>query len=91
MEKREGLKKLGLGMAAAGLVVALLSVVPAVVPREGFPWPLLVGSAIYLPGAFVLIFCTKGMERRSAMTTLRFVRLGFVAVLAVVLYRMMSG
>ena len=91
MAKQERLRKLGLGMAAAGLVVALLSVVPSVVPRDGFAWPLLVGSSIYLPGAFILVFCTRGMERRTAMTTLRFVRLGFVAVLAVVLYRMVSA
>ena len=91
MEKRESLRKLGLGMAMAGLAVALLSVFPAVTPRDGFPWPLLVGSAIYLPGAFILIFSTRGLERRTSMTTRRFVRIGFVAVLAVVLYRMMSG
>ncbi|MCH7945234.1 MAG: hypothetical protein IIC73_04360 [Armatimonadetes bacterium] len=91
MEKRESLRKLGLGMAMAGLAVALLSVFPAVTPRDGFPWPLLAGSAIYLPGAFMLIIGTRGMGQRSAMTTLRFVRLGFVAVLAVVLWRMMSA
>lgn len=91
MEKREGLRKLGLGMAVTGLAVALLSVVPAVTPPDGFPWLLLAGSAIYLPGGFMLVFGTRGTEQRSAMLALRFVRLGFVAVLAVVLWRMMSA
>lgn len=91
MAKRESLKKVGLGLAIVGLAVALLSLLPSVTPRGVFPWPLLVGSAIYLPGAFMLIFGSKGMEQRSAMSTLRFVRLGFVAVLAVVLFRMMAG
>lgn len=91
MERHETFRKVGLGMAMAGLAVALLSVVPSISSREAFPWALMVGAAIYLPGAFLLVFGTKGEDRKAAIGKLRFVRLGFIAVFAFVIFRMMSG
>jgi len=83
------MKKLGLGLALAGLFVAILAVVPGVVAQDVFPWPLIVGSFVYLHGAFLLVFSTKGQDRKVALSTLRLVRLGFVAVFAVIIFRLM--
>ena len=91
MERHEAFRKIGLGVAVGGLAVALLSVVPSISPREQFPWALMVGAAIYLPAAILLVFFTKGEERKAAIGKLRFVRLGFIAVFAFVIFRMMSG
>lgn len=91
MERREAFRKIGLGLAVTGLVVALLSAVPSVSPKGSFPWAIIVGTFFYLPGAFLLVFGTKGDERKAALSSLRFIRLGFVAVFAYVVFQMVSG
>ena len=91
MERNEAFRKIGLCTAVGGLVVALLSFVPVISPKGSFPWALIVGATIYLPGAFLLVFGSKGADRKAAIGKLRFVRLGFIAVFAFVIFRMMSG
>lgn len=75
--------KIGFGLCLAGLLVALLSLVPAIVPPGSLPWPVFVGSMIYLPGAFLAFFSTRGQERKAMFNQIRMVRLGFFAVLAI--------
>lgn len=80
------LPKIGLTLCLMGLAVAILSVVPGVVPKNTAPWPILVGSAIYFPGAFLAFFSTRGMDRRRVLNMLRFVRLGFIAVIVLLIF-----
>lgn len=72
-----------MGTCVAGLGVSLLSLVPGVVPTGVFPWPVFAGTAIYFPGAFLAFFSSRGQERNRVFNNLRFVRLGFVAVIVV--------
>lgn len=60
---------------------------PNVVPPGDFPWPVLLGSAVYLPGSFMAFFGCKKEERRQVVTTVRLIRFGFVAILVVGMVR----
>jgi hypothetical protein len=82
---REKLRKGGMALCVAGLVISLLSYMPSIRSGMVFPWPVLVGSAVYLPGAFGVFMGTKGADRTKALTTLRFIRLGFAFILISVL------
>ncbi|MBX3114880.1 MAG: hypothetical protein KF836_09975 [Fimbriimonadaceae bacterium] len=75
--------KIGFGLCVAGLAVALLSLVPAIVRPGELPWPVFVGSMIYLPGAFLAFFSTRGKDRKIMFNQIRMVRLGFFFVLAI--------
>lgn len=81
---KENLPQIGLGLCVLGLVIAALSVVPAVVAPGGFPWPIFVGSMVYFPGAFMAFFLSKGKNRNKMFNQLRFVRLGFIAVIILI-------
>ncbi len=80
------LSKIGLSLCVVGLFVAVLTVVPGVVPSGGAPWPIIVGSAIYFPGAFLAFFSSRGQDRRRVINYLRFVRLGFLAVVMLLIF-----
>lgn len=82
---KENLPKYGLGLCIIGLLVSFLSVVPAVVPPGDFPWPVFVGSMIYFPGAMMAFMLTKGKERNKTFNQLRFIRLGFLVVMVLVM------
>ena len=88
---KENLPKIGLGLCIVGLLVAFLSVVPAIVPPGGFPWPVFVGSMIYFPGAITAFMSAKGKERNKTFNQLRFIRLGFLAVMILVMNAIMRG
>jgi hypothetical protein len=82
---KENYPKIGLGLCILGLAVSVLSVVPSVVPPGDFPWPIFVGSMIYFPGAFLAFLMSKGKERNKTFNLLRFIRLGFIAVIMLVI------
>ena len=82
---KEKLPQIGLGLCLLGLAVAFLSVVPAIVPSGDFPWPVFVGSMIYFPGAMMAFMLTKGKERNKTFNQLRFIRLGFLVVMVLVM------
>ncbi len=88
---KEKLPQIGLGLCLLGLVVAFLSIVPAVVPSGGFPWPVFVGSLIYFPGAMMAFMLTKGKERNKTFNQLRLVRLGFLIVMVLVMMAITKG
>ncbi len=83
--------QLGTSLCIVGLVIALTSLVPAVVKPGSFPMPIIYGSVVYLPGAFLAFFSARGRERNRVFWQLRFIRLGFVAVLAVAMFQIMRG
>ena len=90
MQKREKLIKAGFSVAAIGLVVALFSIVPGLFGKDDFPWPILLGSFLYLHGAFMVYFAARGPEMKRHMIKLRFVRLGFVLVFAILVWRIFA-
>jgi hypothetical protein len=87
---KENLPKIGIGLCIVGLLVSFLSVVPSVVPDGSFPWPVFVGSMIYFPGAFMAFLLTKGKERNKTFNQLRFIRLGFLMVMVLVMTAIMK-
>ncbi len=87
---KENLPKIGLGLCIVGLLISFLSIVPAVVPEGGFPWPVFVGSMIYFPGAFMAFILTKGKDRNRTFNQLRFIRLGFLVVMVLVMNAIMK-
>ena len=91
MHKKEKVVKTGFVASIVGLCIAVLALFPSVSPSEAFPWPLLVGSFIYLPGAFMVMIASRGPGMKEAMGKLRFVRLGFIAVFAFALIRLANG
>ncbi|MFM9873545.1 MAG: hypothetical protein ACKVQS_08800 [Fimbriimonadaceae bacterium] len=88
---KENLPKFGLGLCILGLAVAFLSIVPAVVPSGSFPWPVFVGSVIYFPGAMMAFMLSHGKDRNKRFNQLRFIRLGFIAVMVLVMNAIMKG
>ena len=79
-----------MGFCIAGLFVALLSFVPAIVPEYSLPWPVFVGSFIYVPGASLIFFSAKGADRQMVFNKIRMIRLGFLAVIAILITRILS-
>lgn len=78
-----------MGVCLFGLGVALIGLLPVFSEKDSFPWPVFAGPAIYMPAAFGLVYLSRGPNMKSMMTKLRFIRLGFVAVFAVAVYRLM--
>lgn len=78
--------RIGLAICVLGLVVACLSLIPALVPPGEFPWPVFVGAFIYLPGSFLVFFGSKGKERNQAYNLVRLIRIGFFAIIALTLF-----
>lgn len=65
--KTAWMPKVGIGLAGAGLVVGLLSLLPAF---GHMPTPLLLigmGSMLYIPGAFLVFFFEKKERMKSTM------------------------
>lgn len=54
------------------------------------PWPLLVGSTVYLLGALCLVANARGPAAKKAMGQLRFVRLGIIVVVLLMMQRMVA-
>jgi hypothetical protein len=82
---------LGYALAVLGLAIAAVSLVPAWFDRDDFPWPLFIGSFVYLNGAFLAFFSAPRAEKKGAMLRLRYVRLGFVALVGVIVWRLVAG
>lgn len=82
--------KIGYGLCIAGLVIALISLIPLIVPPDQLPWPVFVGSMVYLPGSFLVFFSSKGTDRKVQFNRIRLIRLGFFAVIAISCLRIMS-
>jgi hypothetical protein len=90
MERSERLRALGFALALAGLFFAASSLVPGFIPKEQFPWPLLVGSFVYLNGAFLVMLGSRGGDSKLQMGRLRVIRLGFVAVFGLIVWRLFA-
>lgn len=90
MDKMAKLRALGYALAGAGLLFASSSLVPGFVGKDQFAWPLLVGSFVYLHGAFLVLIASRGKESKANMNRLRFIRLGFVAVFALIVWKMFA-
>ena len=90
MEKQRRLAQSGFLLACVGLAIAAVSVLPGVLSIGSFPWPLIVGTAIYLPGAFMVMIGSRGPGMKEAIGRLRFVRLGFIAVFAFAVFRLFN-
>jgi hypothetical protein len=91
MERRDRLRALGFQIAVFGLLVACVSLVPQFFGKDEFPWTLLVGSFIYLHGAFmVLVFSRSKSDVKKNLGALRFVRLGFVVVFALLVWKLFA-
>lgn len=91
MDAKAKLRTVGYVLALVGLFTAAASLVPTVVPKDGFPWPLFVGSFVYLNGAFLVYFGAPTKDRKEHMGKLRFIRLGFAAVVLLSLWIMVKG
>lgn len=90
MDTKAKMRAAGYVLAALGLLVAAASLVPAVVPKGEFAWPIFVGSFIYLNGAFLVFIGSQTADRKAHMVRLRFIRLGFVAVLLLVIWQLFA-
>ncbi|MBS1708177.1 MAG: hypothetical protein JSS65_05575 [Armatimonadetes bacterium] len=82
--------KIGSAMCVVGLAVAMLSLMPGVTPAGEFPLLIFVGSFIYGPGAFLAFLSAQGKGRNQVFTSLRFIRLGFFAVIAITIFKIMK-
>jgi hypothetical protein len=91
MDKWAKMRQLGYWLAIAGLIVALVSIVPGVFGKDQFPWTLLVGSFIYLHGSFLVLFGSRGVDPKKTMGVLRFVRLGFVVIFVVLIMQVLNA
>ncbi len=90
MDKMGRFRAVGFTLAVVGLLFAASSLVPGFIPKEQFPWPLLVGSFIYLNGAFLVMIGSRGGDAKLQMGRLRFIRLGFVAVFGLIVWKMFA-
>lgn len=79
--------KIGFGLCVVGLLIALLSLVPAIVPANQIPWPVFVGTMVYMPGSALVFFSSQGQARNRNYNLVRFVRLGFFAVIVILSIR----
>ena len=77
-------------MALVGMLVSSLSLLPFVSPHDPIPWPLIVGSTVYVLGAFCLAFNARGDSGEKAMVRLRFVRMGIIVIVFALLQKMSS-
>lgn len=91
MAERSRLAKVGFVLAIAGLAIAMLTLIPAVVGPQSLPWPLFVGSSVYLVGSFTLMVGSRGPHMKEQMGRLRLVRLGFIVVFATMIMRLVSN
>lgn len=85
------MRAVGYVLAIIGLFTAASSLVPSIVPEGAFAWPLFVGSFVYLNGAFLVFFGAQTKDRKAHMGKLRFIRLGFAAVVLLVLWQIVSS
>jgi hypothetical protein len=83
------LRTAGYVLAVLGLFVAASSLV--LFSKEQFPWTLFLGSFVYLFGAFMVFFGSRKDDPKTAMARLRFIRLGFVAVFALLVWKMVAN
>ena len=91
MERQAKLRKLGFALAILGLVVALTAIVPGLFKKDEFPWTLLVGSFLYLHGGLLVVFASRGVDAKQTIGSLRFIRLGFVLVFAVMIWQIVGS
>ena len=83
--------KLGFGLCIAGLAIAALSLIPAIVAPNELPWPIFAGSIVYFPGSILVFFSSRGADRKKHYNAVRFVRLGFVGVIVLLTIRLFSN
>ncbi len=87
---REKAAQISFYVCIFGLVVSFASLLPSFNGPYAVPWPIFVGSAIYLPASFVYIFASRGKNLKLAVGKLRFIRLGFAAVMAILVWRILA-
>ena len=90
VDTKAKMRTVGYVLALVGLFTAAASLVPSIVPEGGFAWPLFVGSFVYLNGAFLVFVGAQTKDRKAHMGKLRFIRLGFVAVMMLVLWQIVT-
>jgi hypothetical protein len=90
MDRQAKLRSWGYYVALLGLAVALVSIVPGLFGKSDFPWTLFIGSFIYLHGAFMVMFGSRGADPKKTMSSLRLVRLGFVGIVAVLIWQTLA-
>ena len=90
MDRLAKFRATGYALAVLGLVMAASSLLPAINPQNSVPWPLFVGSFVYLHGGFLVVLGSRGPDAKAHVGRLRFVRLGFVAVVAILVMRLVN-
>lgn len=90
MDRWAKLRKAGYIVAVVGLATALVSIIPGVFGKDQFPWTLMLGSFIYLHGSFMVLFGSRGVDPKRTMGPLRFVRLGFVVIVLVMIMQIFN-
>ncbi len=88
---RERWVQSGLWVAGAGLGVALLSLVPQIGGGLPLPWPLLLGSSVYLCGAIAVVANARGPGGKALVGKLRLIRFGFIAIVLILIVKMQTG
>ena len=77
----------GFGTAAFGLLLSSLSLVPSIGKGQFLPWPIIVGSVVYLAGGLFLAINARGASGRKYMLWLRMVRMGFIVIVFLMLFK----
>ena len=83
--------RFGFALCLVGLAIAVVGLLPQFTGPKVFPWPVIAGSAVYFPGAFLAFISARGREKNQVLMWIRLVRLGFFAVLLFSFWRMAQG
>ncbi|MBL8064750.1 MAG: hypothetical protein JNM34_02710 [Chthonomonadaceae bacterium] len=84
---RAKVTQLGFNIALVGCAIVALTLVPAFSANQALPWPLLLGSTIYLAGGLLAAMNARGSEGKALMGRLRSVRLAFAILALLALLR----
>ncbi len=90
----EKLPKIGLGLAAAGLVIASFSLLPGLNSLQGGAVPLMLiglGSFFYIPGAFLIFYSERQAKMKPMMGYLRWIRLAYVVIVIFWIFKVTQG
>lgn len=83
--------RIGFGVCVGSALVAAATLLPAFSGPLAVPWPLFVGAVLYLFGAAMIVTALKSPEAKVWLGWLRLVRIGFAAVVLVIILRMSQG
>ena len=83
--------RFGFALCIVGFLIALGTFIPQVVGPHDFPWPVLAGSLVYMPGAFLAFASARGPGRNQVIMWVRVIRFGFFAILMIGMLRIAQG